>query len=386
MFSLIFWQFCTRFTSEMIFQLNNKQVSLGAITDAYADVYLHVEEKKGLHSFVKANKVILAYHSPYFHRIFQSRENIQAVDLAFVGIDAAVVQDVVTMLYGISIQISEKKMNYFTRFLKLLEIEFEINDGSESVPKSKNLKRINTIENEEFVNEGHENESEFLSDENYVPRSKYSLPTTSQNQMPTSTLTTAAPITQTSTTPVVPSSSFHSSMPFKEATLASSAVVGTKTSTMPETSSSKPIPKVTSPTMTTMNVAPESARPTTIETSLDVIPPRYTTKRGEPAFSDNWTETSQSDLEERLRDMNFKIGKSPEGHHADYICSLCGKVVRAISRAEAHYKEKHLNSDKEIEIIRKAMEYREEAIDSIKELRSQINAGCSKLLAVNQLR
>ena len=69
----------------MKFQLNNKALTLGQVANEYADVYLHIEENKTF-SILKANKVILALHSPYFHRLFQSCENVQTFHMVFLGV------------------------------------------------------------------------------------------------------------------------------------------------------------------------------------------------------------------------------------------------------------------------------------------------------------
>ena len=60
----------------MILQTKKKKLTQGDITEQYAEVYIHLKDK-GNSSFIKANKVILAFHSPYFHRRLQSRDNMQ---------------------------------------------------------------------------------------------------------------------------------------------------------------------------------------------------------------------------------------------------------------------------------------------------------------------
>ena len=76
----------------MIFQLKRQHLSLD-FASQYADVFLHLDGKKEANSVIKANKVVLAFHSKYFHRLFQSRENMQAVDLCFVELKGATVHN-----------------------------------------------------------------------------------------------------------------------------------------------------------------------------------------------------------------------------------------------------------------------------------------------------
>jgi hypothetical protein len=53
----------------MEFKLIEKKLSLGPVANEYADVHFHIEDKEEkTFSTLKANKVILALHSPYFHR------------------------------------------------------------------------------------------------------------------------------------------------------------------------------------------------------------------------------------------------------------------------------------------------------------------------------
>jgi hypothetical protein len=368
----------------MILQINRKQLSKGTITDQYADVYIHVKDKKGEHSFVKANKVILAFHSHYFHKIFQSRDNIQVIDLAFVGTTAGVVRETVNMLYGQSINISEKDFNKFDYFLKFLEIEFDrsqCKEVSERSPKAKNLKRISTNTIINVPNEDDKNEADSQNSEDYSPRSKKSMSTTTSNLQQTSTMTATAPtapitISASSTTFIqpAPATSFRSPTTL----LAANRETSKRDASKKDESKKETSKKESSGT--------ETSNTENVEQTSDPRQSWYTTRTGAPAFSDNWTETSESGLQDKLRDIDFRIGLTPSGHHNHYICCNCKKIVKAFSHAMTHYEESHQNSDKEIKVMREAIEYRTEAEKEIQKLQSQISDGCIQLLAVNQLR
>ena len=127
----------------MTFFRKDNNLNLGAVTDQYADIFIHVEEN-GLHSFIKANKVILASHSPYCHRVFQSRENVQNVDMVFVGMKAFLVREALRMMYGQTIKIAERHLERFCEFLQLLEFAFENSvveeeGGAAHMPKKRKL-------------------------------------------------------------------------------------------------------------------------------------------------------------------------------------------------------------------------------------------------------
>ena len=76
----------------MTFYLKEKKIPLGSITDQYADFYLHVADEEDGLSIIKANKVILASQSKYFHRIFQSCENIQIFHMGLLGFPIDIIQ------------------------------------------------------------------------------------------------------------------------------------------------------------------------------------------------------------------------------------------------------------------------------------------------------
>ena len=112
----------------------------------------------------------------------------------------------------------------------------------------------------------------------------------------------------------------------------------------------------------------------------------YTTREGAPASLNNWTETTEEGLQGRLKEINFKIGLTTEGHHKDYICCNCEKIFKAFSLALNHFEEEHKKCDEEISLLREAMEYKKEADKDIGKLQTQIAEGCLQELADNQLR
>ena len=63
----------------MKFTLQNKYPTLGSLAEDYSDVELHFEDNVNGEKFFtskKANKVILAMYSPYFHRLFKSSKEV----------------------------------------------------------------------------------------------------------------------------------------------------------------------------------------------------------------------------------------------------------------------------------------------------------------------
>ena len=94
----------------------------------YGDVELHFEEireGKKVFSTKKANKVVLALYSPYFHRLFQSSKGISVFHICFVGVNNYNIVDVINLIYGHSISIPKKNVSRFENLLQKLEIDYE---------------------------------------------------------------------------------------------------------------------------------------------------------------------------------------------------------------------------------------------------------------------
>ena len=121
------WTQLNRITSTaMEFKLIEQRLSLGPVANEYADVHFHIEDKEEkTFSTLKANKVILALHSPYFHRLFQSSEKTETFHVCLVGVTNYAIRDAVKLMYGEQLTIPEKNVKRFSTFLKSIEIEDE---------------------------------------------------------------------------------------------------------------------------------------------------------------------------------------------------------------------------------------------------------------------
>ena len=114
--------------------MNSKSLTLNShLVEDYADVSLYIEEKK-VFSCVKANKLILALNSPYFHRMFQCSKESTTFHVGFVGASNSAMRDAIRLMYGESIAVQENNSARFKSFLKQLEIDCE-DDAVSPVPK-----------------------------------------------------------------------------------------------------------------------------------------------------------------------------------------------------------------------------------------------------------
>ena len=112
----------------MKFTLQNKYPTLGSLVEDYSDVELHFEDCINGEKFFtskKANKVILAMYSPYFHRLFKSSKGVSVFHVCFTGVDKHNVTNVLKLMYGGSIILEKKHITRFENFLKMLGIEYE---------------------------------------------------------------------------------------------------------------------------------------------------------------------------------------------------------------------------------------------------------------------
>lgn len=343
----------------MTFHLKSQKMCLGQISDQYADVYLHIEEN-GVHSILKANKVILAFHSPYFHRIFQSRANIQTMDLAFVGIKPVLLRGALKMMYGQNTEVADNLVERFSALLNLLEVDFEKSSGYFGLESSTAQKRIKlgpTISN---LPDEHNRQENKIADE------------TSENE------SCVTDMSQLQEQPLMMSSKVDITTPIISATFASTSLP------IPSNAPSKIAPastiRATTPSVTmaptktpiTRSPGPPIAMPKAdnmIETALIPL-----------------TETSESGLEEELKIIDFNIGVSSIGHHKDYVCCHCGKAVVSLVQAKLHYMDAHQNCDIEKETISEIMKYKKVAIKEIQELQECLHKGANKTLANSELR
>ena len=363
----ILLQFMSGNGKRMILQTKKKKLTQGDITEQYAEVYIHLKEK-GDSSFIKANKVILAFHSSYFHRIFQSRGNMQTVDFAFIGIGADVVKETISMMYGSNLTISKNELAKFKMFFNMLEMNFGVSE--DDVNPVATLKRPSTVEGE-LAEKNAYNEMESPTHELSSPRRKKAMPTTSTTSFAEKT----------------PVATKHSPVPSPREPFDSTIETGQQ----PEPSHSKPSKIITEKTSDTSNETSHSKETKPSSKACKITDTYsgtswYTTRGGAPASIDNWTETTEDGLQDRLVEIEFKLGLTPNGHHKDYICCNCHKIVKAFSVALAHFEEVHKKCDEEISLLREAMKYQKEAVQDIGKLQTQIDDGCIKELADNQLR
>ena len=115
----------------MACKLQSNNISFDNCDDDFADVYFHVEDKKTFCT-VKANKVILALHSKYLLKLFQSVGKSETIHLHYKGVSKQTVKFALKVMYGEIVEIpNEGDLNRVVSFLKLLEIDFERTDGRE---------------------------------------------------------------------------------------------------------------------------------------------------------------------------------------------------------------------------------------------------------------
>ena len=110
--------------------MTNNNIAFDKIVEEFADVHFHVEEKKTF-TIIKANKVILALHSKYLHRLFQSVGKSETVHLHYKGVPKLIIEYALKVMYGEILKIEENDLNRLVAFLKLLEVEFETTNWQE---------------------------------------------------------------------------------------------------------------------------------------------------------------------------------------------------------------------------------------------------------------
>jgi hypothetical protein len=304
----------------MEFKLINKQLSLGQVANEYADVHLHIENQKTF-STLKANKIILALHSPYFHRLFQSSEKSETFHVCFVGVANFAIRDAVRLMYGESITIPEKNAHRFSAFLKSIEIEFESPQGNQ---QGGSLRKKQKLSTEETSVEKHSNVSDLLT----------SIEENEEEEEPRMTRQSPSPLTTTQRQIEEPNSTSNEELR-KHGSLSS----------------------------------PDSVK--------------ITNRKGEIASLDNWTKTSD-DIDLDDIDFESGAGNS-EGKHCDYVCNHCRFKVQSFSKARQHFVNFHQKGDKELEIIQEVMNFKKLAFSEINKLKANIGGGCNKTLATSQL-
>ena len=278
-------QLSCNFLDEMKFKVNSKSLTLGQFAKDYADVSLYIEEKD-VFSILKANKVILALHSPYFHKLFQSSKDIQNFHIGFMGVSNFAIRDAIRLIYGENISITGKNVGRFSQFLKLLGIDFEtdIDEQESPLPKKQKLDLTESLDEDKDLS------TKEIELEGIEPLEK---------QLPCMNEMSAR------------------AMPKEKVPLSSKKEEeGLKTDETDEDEN-------------------EERKQLHIPSLVSQPSVKITNRKGSPAFLDNWTETSESGLLESLEEVDFKIGGgNSKGQHQDYICCHCGLIVRAIAKAK----------------------------------------------------
>ena len=146
----------------MKFTLQNKYPTLGSLVEDYSDVELHFEDCINGEKFFtskKANKVILAMYSPYFHRLFKSSKGVSVFHVCFTGVDKHNVMNVLKLMYGGSIILEKKHITRFENFLKMLGIEY---DHEQEAPPTSNISDSDSLLNQPLPKEQQTDETEVV--------------------------------------------------------------------------------------------------------------------------------------------------------------------------------------------------------------------------------
>ena len=114
----------------MEFKLKEKKLSLGSVANEYADVHFHIEDKEEkTFTTLKANKIILALHSTFFHRLFQSSEKSETFHVCLLGVANYAIHDAVKFVVAqnegscSSTELSLKLKLILKRFLHFVELK-----------------------------------------------------------------------------------------------------------------------------------------------------------------------------------------------------------------------------------------------------------------------
>ena len=124
----------------MEFRVTGKKLTLGGLSEAYADVQIHLQKHNSF-TTVKAHKVILASYSKYFHKLFQSSNTSGDFHLHFIGNMAAGIDDVLKLFYEESVRINDRHSKSIHQILKLLEVDYETSDSDKNVQNIKSEKK-----------------------------------------------------------------------------------------------------------------------------------------------------------------------------------------------------------------------------------------------------
>ena len=103
-------------------RLRNSKQQNEDVFKYYVNVHIHCEN----YLTVEAHMVVLAQHSPFCHKFFQSRKGIQVADMFFVTMKHSVVQMAIQIMYGKTVDTEEPDFKRVCSFLRMLQVDFEI--------------------------------------------------------------------------------------------------------------------------------------------------------------------------------------------------------------------------------------------------------------------
>ena len=88
----------------------------------YTDVYFHCEDN----SVIEGHMAILAPLSPFCHRFFRSRKNMQIVDMFFPQIRHSVVESALKLLYQKHVNVQKCDAKRVSSFLNMLQVKYNV--------------------------------------------------------------------------------------------------------------------------------------------------------------------------------------------------------------------------------------------------------------------
>ena len=313
----------------MKFNISNKSLALGNLVEDYGDVELHYEDSlKGQKCFssLKANKVILALYSPYFHRLFQGSKGLSVFHICFVGVNNNTINDVIKLIYGQSITIQEKHVSRFENLLKWLEIDYEKEILSES----------SNVNDDESVHQQVGKKLKLSSQQSDQP-DKISL---DMDPPPTTKTKTQGEL-------------LKAKVDEQEA----GTSLGTNTRKVGR-------------------CHPPQSEPQIIQEEQEIT----------REYIDKYFETTESGLAEELDKFDFKLGtRSSEDKHLEYTCSHCGLVLKALHLAREHFVAYHQERDVEIKKLKECFEYSTRVSNDISFIQESMKAKYNETMVHCQL-
>ena len=301
----------------------------------YHDAYIHTEDKK----VFMVHKVMVATHSPFLHEYFQSRPGHDVNDVFFQSTHSSTVQAALDLMYNGEVSIETKYIKSFKWFLETL-LCVMVEDKTEVMHQ-----RPQKVTNRSMV-------------------------------PPNSTADMVPPFSTASIVPPTPSAEMVPPTPTAE------MVPPTPTAEMvPPTPTSEMVPptptaKMVSLTSTT-NMIPSSS-------PVNIVPPTLAGQTDGPSSSLDsvWTVTSVSSEDLPLISHSYFDIAGDKRH---YKCEICKHVSKTFGDATSHFFVKHQNSQVERKQLEEAMNARKKCVAQISKLKIDIEKGCNKTMAMNQL-